>query len=103
MNPAPHSVLATLVLRLTWYGDSGGRQTFHATNTTPLQGFCRASIRTTTTRSSIGGVPEAPEFQRQGIADALTAAHLHWIWKRSTNAWYVVNAQNLVSVDLHLK
>ena len=51
----------------------------------------------------LGGVTVTPQFRRHGIADALTSARLDWVWKRSKNIWYVVNAQNLASVDLHRK
>nr|WP_276512178.1 GNAT family N-acetyltransferase [Cryobacterium roopkundense] len=51
----------------------------------------------------LGGVTVTSEFRRQGIGDALTSARLDWIWKRARNAWFVVNALNLASIDLHRK
>jgi aminoglycoside 6'-N-acetyltransferase I len=49
----------------------------------------------------LGGVTVAPSHRRQGVADALTAARLEWIRYRSADAWYIVNANNLASIDLH--
>ena len=49
----------------------------------------------------LGGVTVAPDSRRQGVADALTAARLEWISQRATQAWYVVNAKNMPSMDLH--
>jgi aminoglycoside 6'-N-acetyltransferase I len=49
----------------------------------------------------LGGVTVSPESRRQGIARALTQARLDWIWDRSDAAWYVVNPDNLASIELH--
>ena len=49
----------------------------------------------------LGGVTVAPNSRRRGVADALTAARLQWISQRATQAWYVVNAKNMPSMDLH--
>jgi aminoglycoside 6'-N-acetyltransferase I len=49
----------------------------------------------------LGGVTVLPSHRRRGVAAALTAARLSWIWQRATSAWCLVNAQNLASIDLH--
>jgi aminoglycoside 6'-N-acetyltransferase I len=49
----------------------------------------------------LGGVTVDPSYRRHGVAGALTAARLEWIWERSADAWYVANSQNLASIDLH--
>jgi aminoglycoside 6'-N-acetyltransferase I len=49
----------------------------------------------------LGGVTVRPGSRRQGIADALTAFRLEWIWQRSAVAWYFANQHNLASIDLH--
>ena len=49
----------------------------------------------------LGGVTVLPSRRRQGIGAALTSARLHWIWARTPDAWYVVNAGNTASINLH--
>jgi aminoglycoside 6'-N-acetyltransferase I len=49
----------------------------------------------------LGGITVAPSHRRKGIADALTARRLEWIRERAADAWYIVNASNLASIDLH--
>lgn len=49
----------------------------------------------------LGGVTVLPAWRRRGVGAALTAARLQWIWARAADAWYVVNAQNLASIELH--
>ncbi|GAB3526029.1 GNAT family N-acetyltransferase [Arthrobacter monumenti] len=51
----------------------------------------------------LGGVTVLPAWRRSGIGTALTEARLQWIWQRSADAWYVVNAGNLSSIALHRK
>lgn len=43
----------------------------------------------------------APAWRRHGLGEAITRARLAWVWERSDTAWYVVNASNLPSLDLH--
>ena len=49
----------------------------------------------------LAGITVAPGFRRRGVAVALTDARLEWIWARSDEAWYVVNASNAASLKLH--
>lgn len=49
----------------------------------------------------LGGVTVDPDWRRQGIGARLTQARLNWIWDRSPLAWYVVNAENSASIELH--
>ncbi|MFJ4209321.1 GNAT family N-acetyltransferase [Paenarthrobacter sp. NPDC089675] len=49
----------------------------------------------------LGGLTVAPAFRRKGAAIQLTDARLAWIWERGTSAWYVVNARNQASLELH--
>ncbi|BCW50331.1 N-acetyltransferase [Arthrobacter sp. StoSoilB13] len=49
----------------------------------------------------LGGITVAPDFRRQGVAAALTEKRLEWIWARTDEAWYVVNARNAASLKLH--
>ncbi|MGO4584884.1 N-acetyltransferase family protein [Arthrobacter sp. 2RAF6] len=49
----------------------------------------------------LGGVAVRPDYRRSGVGTALTQARLDWIWRRTSEAWYVVNASNLVSIELH--
>lgn len=49
----------------------------------------------------LGGVTVLPVWRRRGVGAALTAARLQWIWTRAPAAWYVVNARNLASIELH--
>ena len=49
----------------------------------------------------LGGITVAPDFRRQGVAAALTEKRLEWIWARTDEAWYVVNAGNAASLKLH--
>ena len=49
----------------------------------------------------LGGVTVEPDWRRRGIALALTDARLRWIAGRADEAYYVVNASNRASIDLH--
>ncbi|HEY3575721.1 MAG TPA: GNAT family N-acetyltransferase [Arthrobacter sp.] len=49
----------------------------------------------------LGGVTVLPQWRRRGIAAALTEARLAWISEREREAWYVVNARNTASIELH--
>ena len=49
----------------------------------------------------LGGVTVLSAWRRRGVGAALTTARLQWIWARAADAWYVVNARNLVSIELH--
>ncbi|MCQ9165814.1 GNAT family N-acetyltransferase [Arthrobacter sp. STN4] len=49
----------------------------------------------------LGGVTVLQALRRRGVATSLTNARLDWIWERSGTAWYVVNAGNLPSIELH--
>jgi aminoglycoside 6'-N-acetyltransferase I len=49
----------------------------------------------------LGGVTVKPAQRRRGVARALIDARLEWIWKRSNDAWFVVNSLNRASIDLH--
>ncbi|MFH5878925.1 GNAT family N-acetyltransferase [Arthrobacter sp. NA-172] len=49
----------------------------------------------------LGGLSVRPDWRRHGIGTILTQARLDWIWRRASEAWYVVDASNLASIDLH--
>jgi aminoglycoside 6'-N-acetyltransferase I len=49
----------------------------------------------------LGGITVAPIWRRRGVGTGLTQARLDWIWKRDNFAWYVVNAGNGPSIQLH--
>ncbi|ALV45044.1 hypothetical protein MB46_05515 [Arthrobacter alpinus] len=49
----------------------------------------------------LGGITVDPLWRRQRVAMELTQARLDWIRKRSSCAWYVVNAANQASILLH--
>lgn len=49
----------------------------------------------------LGGLTVLPGFRRRGVAIQLTDARLAWIWERDASAWYVVNARNRASLELH--
>lgn len=51
----------------------------------------------------LGGVTVLPAWRRCGVGTALTEARLRWIWTRVGEAWYVVNAGNLTSIELHCR
>jgi aminoglycoside 6'-N-acetyltransferase I len=51
----------------------------------------------------LGGVNVHPDFQRRGIGSALTRARLDWIWDRAPDAWFVTNARNVASIELHAR
>lgn len=42
-----------------------------------------------------------PDWRRCGVGTALTEVRMAWICERADCAWYVVNARNAASVDLH--
>ena len=47
------------------------------------------------------GVIVTPEFRRRGVGHQLTQARLNWVAQRASKAYYFVNAQNRVSIELH--
>lgn len=49
----------------------------------------------------LGGVTVLSSQRRRGVGSALTEARLQWIWSREPEAWYVVNAGNTASIELH--
>lgn len=49
----------------------------------------------------LGGLTVAPALRRGGIGGVLTQARLDWIWQRVPEAWFVTNARNTASIDLH--
>ena len=50
----------------------------------------------------LGGVIVAPVYRRRGIGRELTRWRLAWLRERGvTEAWFVVNADNRASIDLH--
>lgn len=49
----------------------------------------------------LGGVEVSVDWRRRGVATALTDARLRWIAARADRAWYVVNASNGASLELH--
>lgn len=51
----------------------------------------------------LGGVMVDPSYRRQGMASALTAARLDWIWSQADHAYYFANEQNTASIRLHAK
>jgi ribosomal protein S18 acetylase RimI-like enzyme len=44
-----------------------------------------------------------PAWRRYGLAEQITRSRLAWVWERDTTAWYLVNAHNRVSLELHQK
>jgi GNAT superfamily N-acetyltransferase len=51
----------------------------------------------------LGGVTVRRDARRRGIGAALTAARLDWISERARMAYYVANAANRASIDLHAR
>jgi aminoglycoside 6'-N-acetyltransferase I len=49
----------------------------------------------------LGGVTVDPTWRRRGVAIELTDARMRWIAARADEAFYVVNATNRASIDLH--
>jgi ribosomal protein S18 acetylase RimI-like enzyme len=49
------------------------------------------------------GLVVKPAFRRRGVGMRLTAARLAWIAERSREAFYVANAKNQATIDLHQK
>jgi ribosomal protein S18 acetylase RimI-like enzyme len=49
------------------------------------------------------GLVVSPEFRRRGIGERLTLARLYWIAARADKAFYVANAQNMVTIELHAR
>jgi aminoglycoside 6'-N-acetyltransferase I len=50
----------------------------------------------------LGGVVVRPQHRRQGIASALTAWRMEWIYARADRAHYFANSLNRASHDLHV-
>lgn len=51
----------------------------------------------------LSGVIVKPEYRRRGVGRQLTQARLNWIALRADCAYYLANAQNRVSIELHQK
>ncbi|MGN6220175.1 MAG: GNAT family N-acetyltransferase [Microbacterium sp.] len=51
----------------------------------------------------LAGITVDPAWRRRGVAAALTDARMQWIAARCDEAFYVVNAQNRASIDLHTR
>ena len=50
----------------------------------------------------LGGIIVVPEHRRRGIGRELTRRRLQWLRDRgASEAWFVVNADNRASIDLH--
>lgn len=49
----------------------------------------------------LGGLTVDQDWRRKGIATTLTDARMAWIAKRAAQAYYVVNATNDASINLH--
>lgn len=49
----------------------------------------------------LGGLTVDPDWRRQGIATTLTDARMAWISQRAEQVYYVVNATNDASINLH--
>jgi ribosomal protein S18 acetylase RimI-like enzyme len=50
----------------------------------------------------LGGVVVTPSHRRRGIGHELTRRRLDWLIERgASEAWFVVNADNRASIDLH--
>ncbi|MEL7976385.1 GNAT family N-acetyltransferase [Isoptericola sp. F-RaC21] len=49
----------------------------------------------------LGGVTVDPSWRRRGVAATLTQARIEWIAERAPEAYYVVNARNRASIELH--
>ena len=49
----------------------------------------------------LGGLTVDPDWRRQGIATTLTDARMAWISQRAEQVYYVVNASNDASINLH--
>lgn len=47
------------------------------------------------------GLVVEPAWRRRGIARAITAARLTWVAGRATEAWYMADRANAVSIRLH--
>jgi ribosomal protein S18 acetylase RimI-like enzyme len=52
----------------------------------------------------LGGVVVSPKHRRHGVADALTRDRIEWLRARgATSVFFVVNAENRASIDLHAR
>ncbi len=51
----------------------------------------------------LSGCVVDPNRRRQGIGSALTRARMDWVFDRAESIYYVVNATNQASIDLHSK
>src|SRR4051794_28321415 len=68
-------------------------------------GYGRASLLDDLTGAPRGyyltGVFVRPASRRAGVGAELTAARLRWIAERADEAWFVANARNAASIELH--
>ena len=44
-----------------------------------------------------------PRWRRRGLGDCPTLARLGWVQQRANEVWYLANARNWASIDLHEK
>jgi ribosomal protein S18 acetylase RimI-like enzyme len=51
----------------------------------------------------LGGITVDPAWRRRGVGAALTDARLRWLAARTDEVYFVVNAQNRASIDLHAR
>ena len=51
----------------------------------------------------LSGVTVEPAWRRRGVATALTDARIAWVAARADEVFYVVNAGNRASIDLHIR
>jgi ribosomal protein S18 acetylase RimI-like enzyme len=66
-------------------------------------GFGRIKYYNNPSRWFLMGVIVSPNFRRMGIGKNLTIERLKFIKKKSNEIFYIVNAQNKVSIALHEK
>jgi len=83
-----------------------------ADNTTEIIGYGRTTYFTPSDKAPDNIAPEGwylnglvvkDKYRRQGVGTRLTQIRLDWISQRKPEAYYVVNARNRVSIELHKK